>query len=355
MTAASSHSLRQGSERGGSMHTTDAEAQAGEAEQRAVPPNAAELAAGCALSEGFGMLQFQLIGLPATLRAVLEQEQRGKLTAILSTTVTNHVATVTGKLALVPPLLAEWQQFPSLPSAQLLCAQARRLLADVPFTRPFLRGQSRAFHEAVTAGPTEVPLALCRMTQQGIAAAEEQIRVSCHRLVESHLDMVYAMAHVYRSFGIAEDDVLDLIQDGCLGLLAAAERFDVRAGARFRTYATYWLRQAVTRSLRTRRIVLPPRAQQRIARHLTQKTQQLEQLLTRAISPDELAAALGLLPRDIAAALATQRREISLDAPRSDGRSWAEVLAAPEPPDEEDDPTSESATADTTRVRREHR
>jgi RNA polymerase sigma factor (sigma-70 family) len=226
------------------------------------------------------------------------------------------------------------------------------LFADVPFTRPFLRTQSRVFHDAVVAGTPELPPVLCRATQHAIAAAEDQIRVSCHRLVESHLYMVHLMAQEYRAVGIPDEDVNDLIQDGSLGLLAAAARFDVRAGASFRTYAMYWLRQAVTRSLRTRRIVLPPRAQQRIARQLTRKTRQLEQLLTRAISPDELAAATGLLPRDIAAAFATQRREISLDAPLGDGRSWAEVLAAPDPSSEDNERLSREESAYMARLRR---
>ncbi len=117
----------------------------------------------------------------------------------------------------------------------------------------------------------------------------------------------------------------------------------------------YWLRQAVTRSLRTRRIVLPPRAQQRNARQLTRKIQQLEQLLTRAITPDELAAATGLLPREIAAALATQRHEISLDAPLGDGRSWAEVLAAPDQLAVDDERFSEEETAYMARLRRGRR
>jgi len=289
--------------------------------------DAAELTAGCALNEGFRLLQYQLAGVPPTLRALLGWVERGKMATILARSAMALGATLTRKLALVPSLLVEWQGSPSLLRACILSAQARRLLADVPFTRPFLRTQSRAFHEAVAAGTSELPTALCQVTQQAIGAAEEQIRTSCHRLVETHLYMVHFIAQEYRAVGIPEEDVHDLIQEGSLGLLAAAERFDVRAGARFRTYAPYSLRQAVTRALRTRRIVLPPRAQQRIARQLTRKAAQLEQLFTHAISPDELATATGMSPRDIAAAFATQRREISLDTPLGDGRSWADVLA----------------------------
>ena len=135
------------------------------------------------------------------------------------------------------------------------------------------------------------------------------------------------------------------MQDGCLGLLSAAELFDIRAGARFRTYATFWLRQAVTRSLRTRRIVVPPRSQQRAARQFARKAEQLEQLYARKISPEELAAATGALPEDIASAFATQLRDVSLDDPFGDGLTLADLLVAPDPPLDEDDTRSEGEAA----------
>jgi len=312
--------------------------------------DAAELAAGRALNEGFRLLQYQLAGVPLTLRALLGWVERGKVATILTPAAMALGATLTRKLTLVPSLLVEWQGAPSLTRACILRAQARRLLADVPFTRPFLRAQSRAFHEAVAAGTTALPAVLCRVTQHAVWAAEAHIRAGCHRLVETHLYMVHLVAHEYRAVGIPEEDVHDLIQEGSLALLAAAERFDVRAGARFRTYATYSLRQAVTRALRTRRIVLPPRAQLRIARQLTRKAAQLEQLFTHAISPEELAAVTGMSPSAIAAAFATQRREISLDTPRGDGRPWADVLAAPESsPDDNEQPSMDTSQVDRTR------
>jgi hypothetical protein len=112
------------------------------------PYDTAELAAGCALSEGFRLLHYQLTGLPTTLRALRGWDQRGKVAAIVAPTAAARVALVMRKLTLVPPFLAEWQTSPSLPTAQLLCAQARHLFADVPFTRQFLRTQSRVFHDA---------------------------------------------------------------------------------------------------------------------------------------------------------------------------------------------------------------
>ncbi len=182
----------------------------------------AELAAGCALSHGFALLHHQLTGLPTTLRAVLDYAKRGKVATIVSPATAARVTTVTQKLSCVPPLLAEWQLSPSLPTAEVLCVQARHLFADVAFTRLFLRTQSRAFHNGVVAGTTALPAVLIQATQRAIAAAEDQIRDSCHRLVESHLYMVQFMAQAYQLLGIPAHDIQDLVQDGCLGLLAAA-------------------------------------------------------------------------------------------------------------------------------------
>lgn len=320
--------------------------------REAMPYDAAELAAGCALSDGFRFLHYHLIGVPTTLRALLSLAQRRKLTEVVPTSASALVATLKQKLIVVPPLLAEWQTPHSLASAQLLCAQARQLLEGIPFTRRFLRARSLAFHEEVAAGTTGLPSELLDTTLRAIHAAEAQIRASSHQLVVSHLSMVQLIAHEYRQVGVLEEDVRDLMQDGCLGLLSAAELFDVRAGARFRTYATFWLRQAVTRSLRARRIVVPPRAQQRAARQLARKAHQLEQLFAREISQEELASATGVLPQEIAAAFATQLRDVSLDAPLGEGLTLADLLVAPGHMTSDDDTLGETELTHVSRIRR---
>lgn len=334
MAQAPSHTRGGGDGTGGSSTTPRPRPARGEtapARARApLPPDPAELAAGCALSDGFRCLHTQLLGLPTTLRALLAVAERRKLPDIVPASASTLLATLAQKLVVVPPLLAEWRSPQSLASAQLLCAQARQLLEGIPFTRQFLRARSRAFHESATAGTTGLPVALIEATLCAIHAAEAQIRTSSHHLVVSHLPMVQLLAHEYRHLGVPAEDVRDLMQDGCLALLTAAEWFDVRAGARFRTYATFWLRQAITRSLRTRRIVVPSRAQQRTARQLTRRARQLEQLFARAVSQDELAVATGVVPQEIAAAFATQLRDVSLDAPFGDGLTLVDVLVASE-------------------------
>jgi RNA polymerase sigma factor (sigma-70 family) len=316
-----------------------------------VPFDAAELAAGCALSEGFQGLHYHP-GVPTTIRAVFAVARRRKWTEGMPTATADGMQSLKKKLLLVPPLLAEWQRCPSLAAAQLLCAQARQLFEGIPLTRRFLRARSLAFQHEAAANTTGLPVTLVETTLQAIHAAETLIRESSHRLVVSHMYMVHLIGQEYRQLGVPEDDLRDLMQDGCLGLLSAAELFDIRAGARFRTYATFWLRQAVTRSLRTRRIVVPPRSQQRAARQLTRKAQQLEQLFARKISTEELAAATGALPEEIASAFATQLLDVSLDAPFGDGLTLADLLVAPDHPLDEDDTSSEAESSQRARLRR---
>jgi RNA polymerase primary sigma factor len=270
----------------------------------------------------------------------------------MPTTNAAGLASLKKKFLLVPPLLAEWHGGPSLAAAQLLCAQARQLFAGIPLTRRFLRARSLAFQHEAAANATGLPARFLEKTLQANHRAETQIRESSHTLIGSHLYMVRLIAHEYHQLGIPEEDIRDLMQDGCLGLLSAAELFDIRAGARFRTYATFWLRQAVTRSLRTRRIVVPPRSQQRAARQFARKAEQLEQLYARKISPEELAAATGALPEDFDAAFATQLRDVSLDDPFGDGLTLADLLVAPDPPLDEDDTRSEGEAAHLRQLRR---
>ena len=121
-----------------------------------VPFDAAELAAGCALNEGFQLLHSQLIGVPTTLRALLAVARRRKWTEGMPTTNAAGLASLKKKLLLVPPLLAEWHGGPSLAAAQLLCAQARQLFAGIPLTRRFLRARSLAFQHEAAAHATGV-------------------------------------------------------------------------------------------------------------------------------------------------------------------------------------------------------
>src|SRR5919108_3761201 len=102
-------------------------------------------------------------------------------------------------------------------------------------------------------GPEE--LALARRIERGDLAAKRL-------LIEANVRLVSAVAAEYRGLGVPFED---LVQEGSIGLVRAAERFDHRRGLRFSTYATWWIRQAVVRGLaQGRPIRLPESADRRL-------------------------------------------------------------------------------------------
>src|SRR5439155_26644667 len=97
---------------------------------------------------------------------------------------------------------------------------------------------------------------------QRVAAGDEWAR---HQLIEANLRLVIAIARQYSHTGVP---LLDLIQEGNLGLMRAAEKFDAQRGCRFGTYATWWIRQAVNRAVinQSRLIHLPEQVAKRLGK-----------------------------------------------------------------------------------------
>jgi RNA polymerase primary sigma factor len=133
------------------------------------------------------------------------------------------------------------------------------------------------------------------------------------RLVNSNLRLVVANAKRYQNQGLG---LLDLIQEGTLGLIRAAEKFDWRRGFKFSTYATYWIRQALQRTLdsKSRTIRLPVDLAQR-ERKLARAERELAAELGREPSDEEIAARADLTPEEVARVRDAARTVTSLDRP----------------------------------------
>jgi RNA polymerase primary sigma factor len=140
------------------------------------------------------------------------------------------------------------------------------------------------------------------------------------RLIECNLRLVMSITRSYAKAGVP---LLDLIQEGNLGLIRAVEKFDYRMGYKLSTYATWWIRQAVTRALadQGRTIRLPVHVVEQ-ARQLLRTRRQLAQKLNREPSLRELALTTGEAEERVAELLEYLDAPVSLDSPVGDGESF---------------------------------
>ena len=162
----------------------------------------------------------------------------------------------------------------------------------------------RMLHEGDTLSDAE-RIELRRLVDTGRAARQH--------LIQANLRLVVSIAKKYTSYGLT---MMDLVQEGNIGLMRAVEKFDYTKGHKFSTYATWWIRQAITRAIadQSRTIRLPVHMGEAISQ-VKRTSHKLQQSMQREPTPEEIADAMGINAAKVRRTLEASMHPLSLEMP----------------------------------------
>ena len=169
---------------------------------------------------------------------------------------------------------------------------------------------------ASVAQETGLPVSEFRRVYATVSRGERDMTQAKKEMIESNLRLVISIAKKYTNRGL---QFLDLIQEGNIGLMKAVDKFEYRRGYKFSTYATWWIRQAITRSIadQARTIRIPVHMIETINK-LVRTSRQMLHEIGREPTPEELAEKLGMPLEKVRKVLKIAKEPISLETPIGD-------------------------------------